>query len=65
VTEAEIPWRDDHLAPLPPRMVMFRMIVNLLLIYQTAGDQGQIDALGRLATAIQQSPPPDMRASGE
>ena len=65
VTEAEIPWRDDHLAPLPPRMVMFRMIVNLLLIYQTAGAQGQIDALGRLATAIQQSPPPDMRASGE
>lgn len=57
--EADVEWKDSYLDPLPNRLIMFRMLVNLILIYQHSGDTEQVELLGTLATVIQHGTAPE------
>jgi regulator of sirC expression with transglutaminase-like and TPR domain len=59
--EAGVQWKESYLDPLPNRLTMFRMLVNLILIYQHSGDTGQVELLGTLATVIQHGNTPEDR----
>jgi hypothetical protein len=43
---------------------MFRMLVNLIVVFQRTNDGAQVELLGRMAALLQQAPPPGPYLTG-
>lgn len=59
-----VPWKESHLDAVSPRQIMFRMLVNLIVVFQRTNDGAQVELLGRMAALLQQAPPPGPYLTG-
>jgi len=59
-----VAWRESHLATVAHRDIMFRMLINLITIFQQTGNGAQVDLLGRMAATIRHALPPGAHLPG-